>query len=89
MTPVSNPRHVDHTATTPSSRNASPTPATNSHTETTLNEEDLTDEGIGELLQDTATSQGRLNYYYNKFITACQKAGVFPFVGVALHAMPV
>ncbi|KAF8555981.1 hypothetical protein OG21DRAFT_1521398 [Imleria badia] len=85
MTPISNPRHVDHTAATPSSLNASPTPVTNSHTEITPNEEDVTDEGIGELLQATATSQGRLSYYYDKFVAACQKAGTVLFVGVALH----
>jgi len=69
MTPISNPRHVDHTAATPSS----PTPAINNHIEIAPNEDSPTDEGIGELLQATATSQGRLNYYYNKFVAACQK----------------
>ncbi|KAH0836704.1 hypothetical protein J3R83DRAFT_8427 [Lanmaoa asiatica] len=73
MTPVSNPRHVDHAAATPSFLNASPTPAINSRIEIAPDEDGLTDEGTGELLQAIATSQGKLSYYYNKFKAACQK----------------
>lgn len=85
MTPISNPRHVDHIAATPSS----PTPAINSHIEIASNEDSPTDEGVGELLQATATSQGRLNYYYNKFVGACQKASISLFVGVTSHTVPI
>ncbi|KAG8220984.1 hypothetical protein J3R82DRAFT_2492 [Butyriboletus roseoflavus] len=74
MTPISNPRHVDHTAAEPSSLNASPTPAIDSNSEIASNEDDgLPDDGIGELLQATATTRGRLNYYYDKFKAACRK----------------
>ncbi|KAG6381664.1 hypothetical protein JVT61DRAFT_265 [Boletus reticuloceps] len=60
MTPISNPRYPDHAASTLSLRNESPTPASTggSHVELTFDEDSpATDEGIGELLQATATSQ--------------------------------
>lgn len=90
MTPISNPRHVDYSAATPSLLYASPSPAINSHSEIAPNEDGPTDEGIGELLQTTATSQGRLNYYYTKFVSACQKASsILRFVGVTSHTVPI
>lgn len=88
MTPVSNPRHVDHMATTPSSPNGSPTAAIDSHDEIAPNEDDdLTDESVGELLEATATGRGRLNYYYNKFKTACRKASISLLRGGCLLIM--
>lgn len=88
MTPISNPRHGGHTTATTSFLDASPTPTIDSHIEIGLNEYSLTDEGIGELLQATATSRGRLNYYYHKFKAACQKASILLCVGVAPHTAP-
>lgn len=88
MTPISNPRHVDHTAATPSLRNVSPIPAIDSYMEIAPNEDGLTDEGIGELLRATATSRGRLNYYYHKFKAACQKVSFLLCVGDVPHAVP-
>lgn len=83
MTPISNPRHVNHVAAPHSFLNASPTPATNSHTEITFDE---ANESVGELLQATATSQGRWDDYYNKFITACQQASILCCAGVVPHS---
>lgn len=89
MTPVSNPRHVvDHATATPSSHNASPTPALNNHAEIAPDEHSPADEEIGGMLQATAISRGRLNYWYNKFIVACQTASVILSFRVASHPVP-
>jgi len=87
MTPISNPRNVDYTTATVSLLNASPTPAVDSPIGTIPKEDGPIDEGVGELLQATATSQGRLNYYYNKFVAACQKASISLFVGITSHTV--
>lgn len=81
-TPISNPRQVNHTHTAAASSllDASPIPAINSHNEIALNEEGSTDEGIGEMLQATATTQGRLSFYYDKFVAACQRVSILLFM---------
>ncbi|KAG9313030.1 hypothetical protein JVU11DRAFT_6470 [Chiua virens] len=73
MTPVSNPRNGDHSAATPSTFNVPLTPTINIRNEIASDEGGSTNKGIGDLLQDTATSQGRLNYWYNKFMGACRE----------------
>ena len=84
VTPVSNTRQADHMAVSPSMVDVSPTLANSSRDGIALDEDDSTDAGIGELLQDTATYQGRLTYYCNMFVATCKRVSTLLFVGPLL-----